>query len=71
MQKKIHPKNQKIVFTCSCGNKIEAYSTLNADMHIEVCAQCHPFFTGKQKIIDSGQVERFRKRFGRTKIFNV
>jgi large subunit ribosomal protein L31 len=51
--------------TCSCGNVIETRSTLGADMHLDVCLKCHPFYTGRQKIVDAGgRVERFRKRFG-------
>ena len=51
--------------TCSCGNVVEIGSTLANDIHLDVCSSCHPFYTGKQKTIDSGgRVERFRKRFG-------
>ncbi|MDE0478528.1 MAG: 50S ribosomal protein L31 [Gammaproteobacteria bacterium] len=51
--------------TCSCGNVIETRSTLCKDILIEVCSQCHPFYTGKQKILDSrGRVDRFKRRFG-------
>ncbi|MEC8070742.1 MAG: 50S ribosomal protein L31, partial [Pseudomonadota bacterium] len=51
--------------TCSCGNVVEIGSTLASDIHLDVCSSCHPFYTGKQKTIDSGgRVERFRKRFG-------
>ena len=65
MKKGIHPEYQAIKATCSCGNVIETRSTLSADIHIDVCSACHPFYTGKQKIVDSrGRVERFRKRFG-------
>ena len=50
---------------CSCGNEISTWSTLGKDIHLEVCSACHPFYTGKQKIVDSGgRVERFRRRFG-------
>ncbi len=65
MKKGIHPPYQDIKATCSCGNVIETRSTLSADIHIDVCSACHPFYTGKQKIVDSrGRVERFRRRFG-------
>ena len=65
MQAEIHPKYSDITATCSCGNVIQTRSTLGEDIHIDVCSQCHPFFTGKQKIIDSGgRVDRFNKRFG-------
>ncbi len=65
MRKDIHPAYQAIKATCSCGNVIETNSTLSEDIHIDVCSACHPFYTGKQKIVDSrGRVERFRRRFG-------
>ncbi len=65
MQKDIHPKYEAVTATCSCGNQIHTRSTLGEDFHIDVCSQCHPFFTGKQKIVDSGgRVDRFKKRFG-------
>ncbi len=65
MKADIHPAYTHIKVTCSCGNVIETRSTLGRDIHVDVCSQCHPFYTGKQKIIDSGgRVERFRRRFG-------
>ena len=65
MKNDIHPPYQTIKITCSCGNVIETRSTLAEDIHIDVCSACHPFYTGKQKILDSrGRVERFRRRFG-------
>jgi large subunit ribosomal protein L31 len=65
MKPEIHPDYQSIKATCSCGNVIEVGSTLSEDIHLDVCSNCHPFYTGKQKIVDSGgRVERFRKRFG-------
>jgi large subunit ribosomal protein L31 len=65
MKAEIHPKYADISATCSCGNVIKTRSTLCEDIHIDVCSQCHPFFTGKQKILDSGgRVDRFKKRFG-------
>lgn len=65
MKQGIHPDYQVIKATCSCGNVIETRSTLHEDIHLEVCSACHPFYTGKQKILDSGgRVERFRQRFG-------
>ena len=65
MKMDIHPPYQAIKATCSCGNVIATRSTLSEDIHIDVCSACHPFYTGKQKILDSrGRVERFRKRFG-------
>ena len=66
MKPDTHPNYHNIAVTCSCGNSFETRSTISNDtLSVEVCSQCHPFFTGKQKIMDSaGQVEKFRKRFG-------
>ena len=65
MKPDIHPQYSDVKATCSCGNVIETRSTLGEDFLIDVCSACHPFYTGKQKIVDSGgRVERFRKRFG-------
>jgi large subunit ribosomal protein L31 len=65
MKSDIHPRYEAVTATCSCGNKIETRSTLGEDLNIDVCSSCHPFFTGKQKIVDSGgRVDRFKKRFG-------
>ena len=65
MKAGIHPNYTEITATCSCGNVIKTRSTLRENIRIDVCAQCHPFYTGKQKIVDAGgRVERYRKRFG-------
>ena len=65
MKPDIHPEYGETTATCSCGNVIKTRSTLNRDIHLEVCSACHPFYTGKQKIVDTGgRVERFRRRFG-------
>lgn len=65
MQKEIHPKYSDVTATCSCGNKIATRSTLSKDFLIDVCSSCHPFYTGKQKVLESGgRVDRFKKRFG-------
>ncbi len=65
MKADIHPAYNEITATCSCGNQFKTRSTLAQDLHLEVCSNCHPFYTGKQKILDSGgRVERFRRRFG-------
>ena len=65
MKADIHPKYETITATCSCGNTVQTRSTLCKDIHVDVCSACHPFFTGKQKIVDSGgRVDRFKKRFG-------
>ena len=66
MQQDIQPKYGKMVATCSCGNVIETRSTLAQEIHIDVCSNCHPFYTGKQKVVDSGgRIDRFNKRFAR------
>ena len=65
MKPEIHPNYGEMTATCSCGNVIKTRSTRGEDILIDVCSQCHPFFTGKQKIVDSGgRVDRFKKRFG-------
>lgn len=65
MQAEIHPKYQELTATCSCGNVIKTRSTRGGDIHIDVCSSCHPFYTGKQKVVDSGgRIDRFKKRFG-------
>ena len=66
MKPEIHPEYKAVNVTCSCGNSFQTGSTYEKDeMSIEVCSQCHPFYTGKQKILDSGgQVDKFRRRFG-------
>jgi large subunit ribosomal protein L31 len=67
MKEGIHPKYKRRVFTCVCGNVIETRSTIEKDITIEICSNCHPFFTGKQKLVDSaGRVERFRKKYEKT-----
>lgn len=66
MQHSIQPKYGSMKATCSCGNVIETQSTLAKDIHIDVCSACHPFYTGKQKVLDSGgRIDRFNKRFAR------
>ena len=65
MKAEIHPNYQEITFTCSCGNTFKTRSTMDKSLHIEVCSVCHPFYTGKQKIVDTaGRVEKFRKKYG-------
>jgi large subunit ribosomal protein L31 len=64
MKDAIHPNYKQITVTCSCGNTFETRSTLGQDLQIEVCSSCHPFYTGKQKIVDTGgRVDRFRKKY--------
>ncbi|MBN2829248.1 MAG: 50S ribosomal protein L31 [Candidatus Cloacimonetes bacterium] len=65
MKKDIHPKYEKITVKCACGNEFVASST-KKDLTVEICNECHPFFTGKQKIIDTaGRVEKFNKKYNR------
>ena len=65
MKADIHPNYVAITATCSCGSSFQTRSTLGKDIHLDVCSQCHPFYTGKQKLVDSGgRVDKFRKRFG-------
>ncbi len=65
MKADIHPRYEEIKATCSCGNVIKTRSTACEDIHLEVCSECHPFYTGQQKVIDSaGRIDRFNKRFG-------
>jgi len=65
MKTDIHPNYQEITTTCSCGNVLPVMSTLKDNLSLDVCAKCHPFYTGKQKILDSGgRVKKFQDRFG-------
>ncbi len=65
MKAETHPNYPEINITCSCGNKFKTRSTHGRDMSIEVCSQCHPFYTGKQKILDTaGRVEKFKQKYG-------
>ena len=64
MKKGIHPDYQLTKITCVCGNVIETRSTVK-DIHVEICSACHPFYTGKQKLVDTaGRIDRFNKRYG-------
>ena len=64
MQKDMHPKYVKTTITCACGNVIETRST-KENIRVEICSKCHPFFTGKQKLVDtSGRVDMYKKRYG-------
>ena len=63
MREKIHPKYEMTKINCACGNIIETRSTAR-DIKVEICSACHPFFTGKQKLVDTaGRIERFRKKY--------
>ena len=64
MKKGIHPEYKEVTIVCACGNVIETRSTRDG-IKVGVCSQCHPFFTGKQKLLDTeGRVERFKKKYG-------
>jgi large subunit ribosomal protein L31 len=64
MKKGIHPEYSSTTIRCACGSIIETKST-KKDQAVEICSKCHPFFTGKQKLVDSeGRVERFKKKYG-------
>ena len=66
MKQGIHPNYNEITVQCACGNKFQTRSTRKEELHIEICSECHPFFTGKQKLIDTaGRVDRFNKRYGK------
>ncbi|MBN1689356.1 MAG: 50S ribosomal protein L31 [Candidatus Omnitrophica bacterium] len=65
MKEKIHPEYGKTAFRCACGNVIETRSVIRGNMQVDVCSACHPFFTGKQKLMDTaGRIDRFKKKFG-------
>jgi len=65
MKTDIHPSYNEIKATCRCGNVIETRSTLSEDIHLDICSACHPFYTGTQKVVDSGgRIDKFKQRFG-------
>lgn len=65
MKADIHPEYSETAVTCSCGNTFKTRSTYNGDLHVDVCSDCHPFYTGKQKILDTaGRVDKFRRKYG-------
>ncbi len=66
MKADIHPAYAEVTVTCSCGTSFKTRSTAGKDLQVEVCASCHPFYTGQQKIVDTaGQVDKFRRRYGK------
>lgn len=66
MKADIHPQYKEVTVACTCGNTFVTRSTLGHDVHVEVCAVCHPFFTGKQKMVDTeGRVEKFRQKYAK------
>jgi large subunit ribosomal protein L31 len=67
MKQGIHPKYEKTTVSCACGNAFEIHST-RSDVKVEICSSCHPFFTGKQKLLDSaGRIEKFKRKYERNK----
>ncbi|MFQ5443546.1 MAG: 50S ribosomal protein L31 [Nitrospinales bacterium] len=67
MRDGIHPKYFETTYSCACGNKVDIRSTVK-DIHVEICSNCHPFYTGKQKLVDTaGRIEKFRRKFEKTK----
>jgi len=66
MKPDIHPDFKETKFTCACGSSFTAMSTLGGDVHTDICSACHPFFTGKEKLVDSaGRIEKFNRRYNR------
>lgn len=66
MKAGIHPAYQEVRAVCACGNIFKTRSTRKGEIHMEICSACHPFFTGKQKLVDTaGRVERFQRKYGR------
>ncbi len=64
MKANIHPEYSEITVSCSCGNQFQTRSTVGKDLSVDVCASCHPFYTGKQKMLDTaGRVDKFRKKY--------
>ncbi len=64
MRNGIHPKYDEVTVTCACGNEIRTRST-SGDLKVEICSACHPFFTGKQKLLDTaGRIEKFNRKYG-------
>ena len=67
MKDGIHPKVYKAKITCACGNEIAAESTKGAQVQVEICSNCHPYYTGKQRFVDTaGRIDRFRKKYATT-----
>ncbi len=68
MKAGIHPAYEEITVTCACGFSFKTRSTHKGDMRVEICSHCHPFFTGKQKLVDTeGRVDRFQRKYARSK----
>ena len=68
-KEKIHPNYAAVKVMCACGNHFETRSTHKGDIHVEICSNCHPFFTGKQRLVDTaGRVERFRRKYAKSDV---
>ncbi len=66
MKNDIHPKNHEATIRCACGFEIQAQSTKGTEVEVEICSNCHPFFTGKQRFVDTaGRIDRFRKKYAK------
>lgn len=66
MKKEIHPKLFTATISCACGNEFQARSTKGESIEVEICSSCHPFFTGKQRFVDTaGRIDRFRKKYAK------
>ncbi len=67
MKEKIHPTAHDATISCACGFQIQVLSTKGKDVHMEICSNCHPFYTGKQRFVDTaGRIDRFRKKYANT-----
>ncbi len=65
MKAAIHPNYEEVTVQCSCGNRFKTRSTHQGELHLDVCSECHPFYTGKQKMVDTaGRVDKFRRKYG-------
>ena len=65
MKDKIHPDYKEVKVVCACGNAFTTRSTIGKEIHVDICANCHPFYTGRQKFVDAaGRVEKFQRKFG-------
>jgi len=72
MKAGIHPEYQDITVTCTCGNTFKTRSTIGHDLQVEVCSNCHPFYTGRQKLMDTGgRVERFQRRVAKGRLHSA
>lgn len=69
MKAAIHPAYEQVNVMCACGHKFETRSTHKGDIRVEICSSCHPFFTGKQKLIDTaGRIDKFEKKFAKSRV---